>query len=87
MTIGESIIKLTGWNVSILVGGPMPCEGGKITTYMFVIFLLQRETMQIDLGLLISAHFGKTNAGSDFKEFLGDEEYENHIIAPLKWMH
>lgn len=61
----------------------MPRKGGKIITYMFVIFLLQRETMQIDLGLLISAHFGKTNAGSDFKEFLGDEEYENHNITPF----
>jgi hypothetical protein len=36
--------------------------------------------MQIDLGLF-STHFGNTNAGSDFKDFLGDEEYENHIIT------
>jgi hypothetical protein len=30
---------------------------------------------------LTSAHFGKTKAGADFKEFLGEDEYENHIIA------
>jgi hypothetical protein len=83
MTVGESIVKQTGWNVSILVGGPMPRLGGELTTYMFVIFLLQREMTHIDLGLLISTHFGQTLAGSDFKEFLGDDEYENHIIAPF----
>ena len=41
MTVGESIIKQTEWNVSILMGGPMPREGGKIKTYMSVIFLLR----------------------------------------------
>jgi hypothetical protein len=40
MTIGESIVTQTGWHVSILVGGPMPREGGKIKTYMFVRFFL-----------------------------------------------
>jgi hypothetical protein len=43
---------------------------------------LQWKTTQIDLGLT-SAHFGKTKAGADFKEFLGDDEYENHIVAPF----
>jgi hypothetical protein len=36
MTFGESLMKQTGWNVSILVGGPMPREGGELKTYMFV---------------------------------------------------
>jgi 23S rRNA G2445 N2-methylase RlmL len=36
MTVGDSIVKQTGWNVTILVGGPMPREGGKLQTYMFV---------------------------------------------------
>ena len=43
---------------------------------------MQRKTTQIDLGLT-SAHFGKTKAGGDFKEFRGDDEYENHIVAPF----
>ena len=58
----------------------MPREGGKIKTYMFVIFLLQWEMMQINPGL-ISAHFGKMKVGADFQEFLGEDEYEKHIIA------
>jgi hypothetical protein len=37
MTVGESIVNQTGWHVSILVGWPMPREGGKLKTYMFVI--------------------------------------------------
>jgi hypothetical protein len=45
MTVGESIMKQTGWNVSILVGGPMPRDGGKITTYMFVNFLAMRNNL------------------------------------------
>jgi hypothetical protein len=40
MTVGDSIVTQTGWHVSILVGGPMPREGGKIKTYMSVTFLL-----------------------------------------------
>ena len=36
--------------------------------------------MQIDPGL-ISAHFGKMKVGADFQEFLGEDEYEKHIIA------
>jgi hypothetical protein len=46
MTVGESIMKQTGWNVSIIVGGPMPREGGRIQTYMWVTSHLQK-TMQI----------------------------------------
>jgi hypothetical protein len=82
MTVGESIVNQTGWNVSILVGGPMPREGGKLQTYMLVTFILQ-ERCKLTLSLLISAHFGKTNAGSDFKDFLGDDGYETHIMAPF----
>jgi hypothetical protein len=35
-TIGESIMRQTGWNVSILAGGPTPDSGGMIMTYLFV---------------------------------------------------
>jgi hypothetical protein len=31
----------------------------------------------------ISANFGKTDDGLDFKDFLGEEQYETHIIAPF----
>ena len=27
---GESITKQTGWNITFLVGGPVPCQNGKI---------------------------------------------------------
>ena len=60
----------------------MPREGGKLQTYMFVTFLFHfQQTMETDNGLPISAHFGTTNAGRDFKDFLGDDEYENNFMA------
>jgi hypothetical protein len=33
-TIGKSIVEQTGWNTTILVGGPAPDEDGKIVTYL-----------------------------------------------------
>ena len=33
-TVGKSIIEQTGWNVTILVGGPSPDTGGQIMTYL-----------------------------------------------------
>jgi hypothetical protein len=35
-TIGESLMRQTGWNISILAGGPTPDNGGMIMTYLFV---------------------------------------------------
>ena len=32
--IGESLMNQTGWNVSILMGGPHPENGGTNMTYM-----------------------------------------------------
>jgi len=43
---------------------------------------LKRNMQSCDLGV-ISANFGKTIAGNDFKEFLGDADYENNIMAPF----
>ncbi|KAF8335187.1 hypothetical protein F5887DRAFT_1079268 [Amanita rubescens] len=34
LTIGENICNQTGWNITFLVGGPSPKEGGKIITYI-----------------------------------------------------
>lgn len=34
LAVSESIVDQTGWNISILVGGPSPRLGGKIVTYM-----------------------------------------------------
>ena len=33
-TVGKSIIEQTGWNVTILVGGPAPDADGQIMTYL-----------------------------------------------------
>ena len=33
-TLGESIQRQTGWNISFLVGGPEPRQNGQIITYM-----------------------------------------------------
>jgi len=33
-TIGESLMSQTGWNVSILMGGPTPDNEGTIMTYL-----------------------------------------------------
>lgn len=33
-TIGESLMSQTGWNVSILMGGPHPENGGMNMSYM-----------------------------------------------------
>jgi len=38
-TIGESLVNQTGWNVTILTGGPMPDTDGRILTYLYVNFL------------------------------------------------
>lgn len=81
MAACESIVKQTGWNVSILVGGPMPREGGKIKTYMCVNFCLRHETSQTYL--IIRTHFGRTKEGQDFMEYLGGSEYEEHIVSPF----
>ena len=37
-TIGKSLMKQTGWNISILAGGPMPDTDGTILTYLYVSF-------------------------------------------------
>jgi hypothetical protein len=37
-TIGESLVKQTGWNITILAGGPMPDTDGTILTYLYVSF-------------------------------------------------
>jgi hypothetical protein len=40
--------------------------------------------IQLEINLEpISANFGKTDDGLDFKDFLGEEQYETHIIAPF----
>lgn len=33
---GDSIKRQTGWNITFLVGGPSPCQNGKIMTYTCV---------------------------------------------------
>lgn len=33
-TIGESLMSQTGWNISILMGGPTPDSDGVIMTYL-----------------------------------------------------
>lgn len=35
-TIGESLMTQTGWNITILAGGPMPDTDGMILTYLYV---------------------------------------------------
>ena len=37
-TIGESLMTQTGWNITILAGGPMPDTDGTILTYLYVNF-------------------------------------------------
>jgi len=37
-TICESLVKQTGWNITILTGGPMPDTDGTILTYLYVSF-------------------------------------------------
>ena len=37
-TIGESLMKLTGCNITILAGGPMPDTDGMILTYLYITF-------------------------------------------------
>jgi hypothetical protein len=33
-SIGESLMSQTGWNVSILMGGPTPDSNGVVMTYL-----------------------------------------------------
>lgn len=32
--MGESLMQQTGWQISILAGGPLPENGGKVVTYL-----------------------------------------------------
>ena len=33
-TWGDSLMQQTGWNISILAGGPLPDKNGTIVTYL-----------------------------------------------------
>jgi hypothetical protein len=41
-TIGESLMKQTGWNITIVAGGPMPDSDGSIVTFLYMSFFLDR---------------------------------------------
>ena len=32
---------------------------------------------------LIRTHFGKTDAGSDYMDFLGVDDYDEHVVSPF----
>ena len=58
----------------------MPREGGQLKTYMFEddLFIIKPTNMT-----LISTHFGKTDMGCDYMDFLGEDDYNDHVIAPF----
>ena len=81
---GESIRKQTGWNISFLVGGPAPCQNGKIMTYMYDTRLtLARFTLLTNIFNFRRLHCGNSQDGQDFRGFLGADEYDKHIITPF----
>ncbi len=79
--IAENIKNQTSWNVTILlvVGGRMP---GKqtISTYALVI---SSGISCHKLTTWCSYHSGTMDNGRDFAKWLGDNEYDDKILAPF----
>lgn len=73
--IGRSLADQTKWQVTIMLGGPSPCLGGKLTTLMSVHI----STHLYHNLLLVRSHFGTTPDGKSFDEYLGEESYHQHI--------
>lgn len=75
-------MRQTGWNISILAGGPYPNNGGMITTYLFVRLFTVVCIFMTDLQS--RSHTGKTKDGDLFEKFLGKKEYDDNLLVPFE---
>lgn len=85
-TIGESLMKQTGWPITILAGGPMPDSDGMIMTFVYVNCLF--NNIFTDSPALSRSHTGKTKVEESFEKYLGKKEYDECILRPFeKFLH
>jgi hypothetical protein len=86
-TMGESLMKQTGWPITIIAGGPRPASEGMVVTYVYVKWFLSEFFLTGSPGLSRS-HTGKTKTGESFEKFLGKKEYDEHLLIPFeKFLH
>jgi hypothetical protein len=87
-TIGDSLMRQTGWNITILAGGPTPANDGAILTYLYVKSCLFEYYDSILLLILPRSHAGTTKSGQTFENFLGKKAYDENILLPFdKFLH
>ena len=75
-------MKQTGWNISILAGGPCPDNSGMIMTYLFVKSSPILGICKTDL--LSRSHTGKSKDGDSLEKFMGRKAYDEHLLRPFE---
>ena len=87
-TIGDSLMRQTGWNITILAGGPTPASDGTILTYLYVKSCLFEYCDNILLLNLPRLHAGTTKSRQTFEKFLGKKAYDELVLLPFdKFLH
>ena len=52
-TMGKSLMKQTGWPITIIAGGPRPASEGMIVTYMYVKWLISEFFLALTSSLTL----------------------------------
>jgi hypothetical protein len=74
----EAVTKQTGWNIMIIVGGPQPRLGGKVSTLVWVNSHHRAFNIR---PTFFSFHEGKTTDGKTFEGFLGGDQFEKRVMS------
>lgn len=76
INFAESVEEQAGWFSTIIMGGPVPGDEGRISTLMYVGVNVMSVYL---LTVCDSYHHGTTKDKRDFKAFVGPAELDKNL--------